>query len=64
MREGEQSGSVSGHLFQKSPLPPLTKGRCEKIEPFGTDNLSCCPGDGRNLQAKIGGTFSIINGFT
>jgi hypothetical protein len=41
----------------------LNGASCEKLK-RGYENLSCCPGDGKNLPAKTGGTFLMFNGFT
>jgi hypothetical protein len=43
--------------FRNPPSPPLKKGSCEKIQTDDAYSLSCCPGDGKNLPAKIGGMF-------
>jgi len=44
-------------------ISPFEKGSCEKIQVGSEIGFSCCPGDGKNCAAKIGGTGMTSNDY-
>jgi hypothetical protein len=48
-------------LAKNTEIPPLKKESCKKLN-CESKSQSCCPGGGKNLQAKIGGTLLMPMG--